>query len=179
MFEKILVAVDQSEMKGQVFAAACAIAQASGGRLMLFHVLMPLGDSAPPVLALGVDGVYPGIHGEALQQYMQELDHAEKRGLADLQALQTQATSLNLEAEICQETGDPGSSICETAHRWGADLIVLGRRGLSGFSELFLGSVSNYVLHHAECSVLTIQTAHAAANRPSSEASEAAVNTPV
>jgi len=36
-------------------------------------------------------------------------------------------------------------------------LVVVGRRGHSGLSELFLGSVSNYVLHRAPCSVLTIQ----------------------
>ncbi len=39
----------------------------------------------------------------------------------------------------------------------GADLIVVGRRGRSGLSELILGSASNYVLHHAPCSVLTLQ----------------------
>ncbi|MEO0350033.1 MAG: universal stress protein, partial [Cyanobacteria bacterium P01_A01_bin.15] len=41
--------------------------------------------------------------------------------------------------------------------QWNADLIMMGRRGRSGFSELLLGSVSNYVMHHAPCSVLTVQ----------------------
>jgi nucleotide-binding universal stress UspA family protein len=38
----------------------------------------------------------------------------------------------------------------------------MGRRGRTGLSELFLGSVSNYVTHHAPCSVLTLklQLAH-------------------
>jgi nucleotide-binding universal stress UspA family protein len=53
--------------------------------------------------------------------------------------------------------GDPGHSICESAQNWGADLIVLGRRGRTGFAEAFLGSVSNYVVHHASCSVFVIQ----------------------
>ncbi len=39
----------------------------------------------------------------------------------------------------------------------GADLIVLGRRGRTGLAEALLGSVSNYVLHHAPCSVLVVQ----------------------
>lgn len=47
--------------------------------------------------------------------------------------------------------------ICELARNWNADLIILGRRGRTGLSELLLGSVSNYVLHHAPCSVLTVQ----------------------
>ncbi|NEO65320.1 MAG: universal stress protein, partial [Moorea sp. SIO4G2] len=36
-------------------------------------------------------------------------------------------------------------------------LIVLGRRGLGGLKEMVLGSVSNYVVHHAPCSVLVVQ----------------------
>ncbi|WP_442949349.1 universal stress protein [Nostoc sp.] len=40
---------------------------------------------------------------------------------------------------------------------WGADLIVLGRRGLKGFAELLAGSVSNHVVHHSPCSVLVVQ----------------------
>lgn len=49
--------------------------------------------------------------------------------------------------------------ICDVARSWKADLIVLGRRGYSGVKELFLGSVSNYVLHHTPCSILTVQGA--------------------
>lgn len=164
MFQKILVAVDQSEISQRVFQSACAIATASQGNLLLCHVLTPLGDSGPPVLALGIEGVYPGIHGEALQQYMRGLDDSENQGMSLLQSLQAEAAGLGLQAEILQSIGDPGANICNAAATWGADLIVLGRRGLSGFSELFLGSVSNYVLHHAQCSVLTIQSQPGAAN---------------
>jgi nucleotide-binding universal stress UspA family protein len=43
------------------------------------------------------------------------------------------------------------------ARTWNADLIVIGRRGLRGLAEMFLGSVSNHVIHHAHCSVLVVQ----------------------
>ncbi|RMG10302.1 MAG: universal stress protein, partial [Cyanobacteria bacterium J055] len=36
-------------------------------------------------------------------------------------------------------------------------LIIVGRRGRQGIEEAVLGSVSNYVVHHAPCSVLAIQ----------------------
>ncbi len=56
-----------------------------------------------------------------------------------------------------QNLGDPGRIICEIARDCDADLIVMGRGNHSGLNEFFLGSVSNYVLHHAPCSVLAVQ----------------------
>ena len=37
-------------------------------------------------------------------------------------------------------------------------MIVVGSRGLKGLKEMFLGSVSNYVTHHAPCSVLIVRS---------------------
>jgi len=38
----------------------------------------------------------------------------------------------------------------------GADMLVLGRRGMGGFALLAMGSVSNQVAHHAHCAVLIV-----------------------
>jgi len=50
--------------------------------------------------------------------------------------------------------GDASSGIITTAK--GADLIVVGSRGLGGFSGLLLGSVGHHVAHHAPCPVVII-----------------------
>lgn len=47
--------------------------------------------------------------------------------------------------------------IPEVAEEGGFDLIVIGRRGISGTDKLFLGSVSNAVLQQAKTSVLVVK----------------------
>jgi len=41
----------------------------------------------------------------------------------------------------------------------GADMIVLGRRGMGGFVRLLMGSVSSQVAQHAQCPVLIVPSA--------------------
>ena len=50
--------------------------------------------------------------------------------------------------------GDPRDAIVKDAGEWGADLIVLGARGLGAVKEFLLGSVSLGVARHAPCPVL-------------------------
>lgn len=50
--------------------------------------------------------------------------------------------------------GGAAANIIDAAE--GADLIVIGRRGLGGFKRLLLGSVSESVAHHAPCPLVVI-----------------------
>jgi nucleotide-binding universal stress UspA family protein len=54
--------------------------------------------------------------------------------------------------------GDPADAILDVAEERGADLIVVGNRGMTGAKRFLLGSVPNKVSHHAPCSVLIIRT---------------------
>lgn len=45
--------------------------------------------------------------------------------------------------------GNPGSEICETATEEGFSEIIISRRSHTAVGELLLGSVSQYVIHHA------------------------------
>ena len=51
----------------------------------------------------------------------------------------------------------PANAILDTAESVGADLIVVGSRGMHG-ARRFLGSVPNSVAHGANCSVLIVKT---------------------
>ena len=67
------------------------------------------------------------------------------------------AKSSGLEPKIHAPKGDPADALMEVAEREGADLIVVGNRGMTGARRL-LGSVPNKVTHHASCSVLVVNT---------------------
>lgn len=57
-------------------------------------------------------------------------------------------------AEVHVSEGDPREEIVRIAEEWGADLVVVGARGLSGVKRFLLGSVSLAVARHAPCPVL-------------------------
>jgi nucleotide-binding universal stress UspA family protein len=161
MFKKILVAIDRSETSKQAFAQAMFLAKATQGSLMLVNVSSPAGlDVGYPNLAFPVPGsAYIPTPTEALQNYLEQWEMMKQQEFELLKADAKAATNAGIATEYTQPLGDPGKEICQLAQQWGANLIVMGRRGRSGLSELIQGSVSNYVTHHAHCSVLTVQGA--------------------
>lgn len=62
--------------------------------------------------------------------------------------------------------GDPGTEIVAAADHAKADLIVLGARGASAIKRFLLGSVSEYVCHHASCPVFVVRPEDSAAEHP-------------
>jgi nucleotide-binding universal stress UspA family protein len=63
-----------------------------------------------------------------------------------------------VEVEIHAREGDPADAILDVAEEKGADLIVVGNKGMTGAKRFLLGSVPNKVSHHAPCSVMIIRT---------------------
>ncbi|ARV59255.1 universal stress protein UspA [Nostocales cyanobacterium HT-58-2] len=157
MYHKILVALENSEISQHIFHEAIALAEAVHGDVMLLHILSPFdGGYLNPVL-LPPNSVYPTLQTQAVNKYMEQWEQLKQERLDMLRSFAEQALRMGVKTEFSQNLGDPGRVICEVARSWQADLIVVGRRGRRGLSEFFLGSVSNYVLHNAHCSVLTIQ----------------------
>ncbi|MDY6781701.1 MAG: universal stress protein [Cyanobacteriota bacterium] len=150
-YQKILVALDESPQTEVIFEKALDIAKVDGARLMLFRGL-PFDHP---------EMTYSDLYGQNLTNFsvaMQE--HLEKETEETRQWIQSycdRATQAGVETEWDWKLGEVGNWICKLAETWEADLIVLGRRGRQGLAEMILGSVSNYVLHRAPCSVLVVQ----------------------
>ena len=164
MFNKILVAIDRSTVSKQVFEKALSLAKAAQAKLILLHVLSVEESGSPmgsPYLVKHRDGcihVDPQIMSRANEVYEQEWEIFKQEGLKLLRLYTKKTIAIGVQTEFSQITGDPSSTICDFAQSCHADVLVIGRRGHSGLTELFLGSVSNYVVHHAPCSVLLVQT---------------------
>jgi nucleotide-binding universal stress UspA family protein len=60
----------------------------------------------------------------------------------------------DLDVERIALTGHAASQLCEAAQ--GADLLVIGSRGLGGFRGLLVGSVTLQVVAHAPCPILVV-----------------------
>lgn len=93
----------------------------------------------------------------ATPSYFDQLEAAVRDGAKAVidRALEKLKTIEDATLKISSETiqGPAGQMIVEAAERWGADLIIMGSRGLGAWNRLLLGSVSSAVVHHAKCSV--------------------------
>ena len=155
MIGKILAAIDNSSRSEDVFDTAVSLAQATGASLMLLHILSEQDSDYPILPTYAYYAVLKGNDNGILHQKFDEYEQQESELLRNLAR---KAIALGVDAEYAQLSGVPGWEICEFANHWSADLILIGSRGLKGLKEMFLGSVSNYVTHHAPCSVLIVRT---------------------
>lgn len=151
-YQKILVAIDRSPQSEIVFESALEIAKEYGAVLMVFHCL--------PVESPGITP-YTNLYGEELIDFSQVIHEQLEKETKEVQQWLNEYYQKSIDQGVLTEwdwkVGDAGRWICEVAQTWGADLVVIGRRGRRGLAEMFLGSVSNYVIHHARCSVLVVQ----------------------
>jgi nucleotide-binding universal stress UspA family protein len=61
--------------------------------------------------------------------------------------------------DLLVRRGDPGPAICDLADELSAEAIVMGSRGRGGLKRALLGSVSDYVVRHAPCTVIVTRAA--------------------
>jgi nucleotide-binding universal stress UspA family protein len=161
-FKKILVAIDNSPLCPAAFAATLELARSNQALVKLMHCITPDLIADPMMGTVTLDAALPpGM----LMNDFQTQQVLIKRQTEDAQALLTRYAQAATQQGVVTESdcliGEAGYQLCEMARSWVADLVVVGRRGRTGLAEAFLGSVSNYVVHHAPCSVLVIQdTAH-------------------
>lgn len=157
MYQKMMAALDHSEMGDRVFQAALDCARSYQAELMLIHVLAPE-EGSPLPLPADIDNLYWAPGNElSLEAWRRQWVAYEEDCRQQLVAAAAKANAAGVKTEFRQLPGIAGRTLCKFAQAWAADVIFIGSHGRSGLGELLVGSVSNYVLHHAPCDVLTVK----------------------
>jgi nucleotide-binding universal stress UspA family protein len=102
-----------------------------------------------------VTGVATGIHGPRSMGALNEDELREHRELID--AARDHLKAQGIDAHAVEGEGDPADVLIEAAKEIGADLVIVGTRGLNAAQRLVLGSVSTKVVHEAPCDVLVVR----------------------
>jgi nucleotide-binding universal stress UspA family protein len=166
-FNRILVSMDRDPQQPEILKQAIDLAQEQSANLFLMYSLtVPVAQANTPPIGMAAAGVtaHPGIGmsgnpaaARNLAEGSTEMDQELEQSREWLQRCAQQAIDRGVIAEYECRVGEPGVQTCELADSWNADLVIVGRRGREGLSEALLGSVSNYVVHNAPCSVLVVQ----------------------
>jgi len=151
MWQKILVPHDFSQCAARALEVAARLAEVRGGQVFLVHV-SPL----PPNLPFDAQVVVPGSTAPA--SIDQTLIRGASQALATIAApLQQRGLSVHVFARAT-EPGSPAAAILRIADELGADVIVLGTHGRTGFAHLLLGSVAEQVIRRARVPVLSVRS---------------------
>ncbi|XP_052780561.1 universal stress protein YxiE-like [Mya arenaria] len=78
----------------------------------------------------------------------------EKRIKSFLEGLGKKLKDKKVGGKVKSVGGNPGDVVCRVAKEEGATLIVTGTRGMGKIRRTFLGSISDYIIHHSNVPVL-------------------------
>ena len=147
MYSSIVVGTDGSTTARQAVHQAAELARLSGAKLHLVSAYrLP-----SQVAAFG-----PGLDAVIVNPPAEDEVRAEVESILAEAAAEIEGQGVAVERYAVP--GNAAEAILEVAESQGADLVVVGSRGMGG-ARRFLGSVPNSVSHHAPCSVLIVHTA--------------------
>jgi nucleotide-binding universal stress UspA family protein len=146
--KNVLVAVDGSPYSLTATVEAARLCRTLGARLTLLHVGTELETLSVPEMRIAEPDVPPVLRNEKEAQRI--LDEASAAARAD-------GVQPTAEVRWANRLGSAAHEIVKAAKEGGHDLIVVGPRGHTPILGIVLGSVSNSVVTHAECSVLVVR----------------------
>ncbi|WP_339309587.1 universal stress protein [Paenibacillus sp. FSL k6-2145] len=142
MFDKIMVAIDKSEITNKLLDATVEIAQNKQAQVTLVNV-------SQDYVSNGMTYVPENF----LEDILNEM---EKESLEQLHQAKSKLKSAGINAETVHLKGDPAHELLNYARDTEQQLIIIGSRGLRGIKEMMLGSVSHKVSQLSSCPVLIV-----------------------
>ena len=137
-YEKILVAIDDSEQSYKALKEGLLIAQRNDSHLYI----------------LTVTDMSIATADARIVQYVREL--AEERSKFVTEKIE-QDLPPDFNYTIRKVEGSPKASIVQFAKETGIDLIAMGATGKGAIERALVGSTTSYVVSHAPCNVLVVR----------------------
>jgi nucleotide-binding universal stress UspA family protein len=146
VFSRIVVGTDGSETAAEAVRQAVELAKLAGATLSVVSAYAPIPERQ--------------VKGEQLDapaDVQHEIGPREDVNLV-LDSAAAEARKEGIEVQTHPVEGDPAEAILNVAEQTGADLIVVGNKGMTGARRFLLGSVPNNISHHAPCAVMIVRT---------------------
>jgi len=147
MFGSIVVGTDGSDTAKKAVAEAADLAKRVGASLHLVSAYTPIPESRLRQERKDVPDDYQWMINPR-----EEVDSVLEEAAGEIR-------SGGVEVDIHAVEADPADAILDVAEQQGADLIIVGNKGMTGAKRFMLGSVPNKVSHHATSSVMIVRTA--------------------
>ena len=144
---KILLAIDGSDFSKAAVQSVIARPWPPNSEVKVLHVV------EPPALLMGREMAGPDPEFEVVWKALRD----QSKELVLKAAEKLREAKFNVSTELVE--GDPKSQIIDIANEWRADMIVVGSHGRTGLSRFLIGSVSQAVVRHADCSVEIVRKA--------------------
>ncbi|KAI9207300.1 uncharacterized protein BJ171DRAFT_494190 [Polychytrium aggregatum] len=157
---KILIALDDSESARYALAWSMEnVIDSTRDHVVLLSVGI-FHDRWNELFVAAMGPAYTQENREQLE--MQAEDFSRKILNDATKVIQEHASNLNDGASISHEIfalkgGDPRDVIVDFCHNMNADMLIVGSRGMSNLGRALVGSVSEYLVHHAPCPVLVVR----------------------
>lgn len=144
---RVLVTTDFSDLANHAIPHAYSLVR-GGGTVHLVHVIHPYELPGGEYQQGPFDRQFEARHAKHVQACAGKL-----RALIPAEA---EHLGVRTEVEVAEHR-DAATGICQTAERFGADVICLGTHGGSGLSKTLLGSVAQKVMAHSRRPLLVIR----------------------
>ena len=146
MFQSIVIGTDGSDTAREAVRQAVELASQWGARVHIVSAYQPL-------------------RGVRVAGGQDAAERAEWRVGPDVGVESVLAEAVGachargVDAESYAREGDPAEAVLQVADEQGADVVIVGSKGMTGSRRFLLGSVPDKISHHAPCAVLIVKTA--------------------
>ena len=145
-YQHVLVGTDGSASATEAVRHAAGLAAAFGAKLTIVTAFAPDPDKAARAKAEAPAELQWTVTDSAL---------ATERAAAGRKVAREAGVA---KVDVYVEAGDPADVVIGTADLRGADVIVVGSKGMTSAGRFLTGSVPNKISHHAPCDVIIVHT---------------------